>query len=421
MLVISLQKVTTCDTCGVKTVCSPERPKETAKPKNYDTGGVKRIFSPFNKFSVDRPKEVVKKMARSPFVMPRSGLSPKERSFVLCSCQAKTTRYLGLKAKALEAVKHKKIFTIYGRANAVRKALTQRGWIEKIPPNRMNLTKVRENKLNSRTEVNEQLERFLLSNMVEREPAHFIWGTPENVSDLANKHNISGKETHHGYVPLMNKLRVEALWTTKQGLCNSLKESYWYYIEDVAEFDAPRTYSNADGDERADFVKDFKLTACTSLLKWIVSMVSNNRPISTEDGKISMNVMVFALNRCKEYLYVKQNRDIDKKICSSATTGQWNSFLKKYYLLIGNDDVFQSDIGQKLPLYIGYAKLLLREIHKYRPQLSCEGCHNIWIVKPAHCSRGRGIKMASKLSDINSLMTKTSSKYVVQKYIGKII
>lgn len=415
------------DTNGVKRTFSPfskfsvDRSKEIVKTKNHDTGGIKRIYSPFNKFNVDRPKEIVKTMPKSPFAIPRNGLSPKERSFVICSCQTKATRYIGLKTKALEAIRLKKIFTIYGKANPVRTALTKRGWVEKIQPNRMNLSKVRENKLNSRSDINEELERLLLSNMVERQVANFIWGTSENINDLAKKHNAHTKETTNISIPLMNKLRIETLWTTKQGLCNSLKESYWYYIEDVAEFDAPRTYSNTDGDEKADFIKDYKLTACTSLLKWIVSMVANNRPIFTDAGKISMNVMVFALNRCKEYLYAKQNRDIDKKIYSSATAGQWNSFLKKYSILMGNNDVFQTDVDQKLPLYIGYAKLLLREIHKYRPQLSCEGSHNIWIVKPTHCSRGRGIKMASKLSDITDMINRGCSKYVVQKYIGKYI
>lgn len=398
---------------------SADPPKEIIKTKNHDTGGVKRIYSPFIKFNVDRPKETVKTMPKSPFVVPRSGLSPKERSFVLYSCQNRTSRYIGLKTKALEAMKLKKIFTIYGNSNSVRTALTKRGWVEKIPPNRMNLSKIRENRLKSKSKIDEELERFLLSNIVEREPTNFIWGTAENINDFTKKHNANAKEPVNVSRPLMNKLRIEANWTTKQGLCNSLKQSYWYYIEDMAEFDTPRTYSNTNGDEKTDFIKDYELTACTSLLKWIVSMVANCRPIFSDAGKISINVMVFALNRCKEYLYVKQNRDIDEKICNSATTGQWNSFLKKYYILMSNNDVFQTDVDQKLPLYIGYAKLLLREIHKYRPQLSCEGSYNIWIVKPTHCSRGRGIKMASKLNEITDMIDTGGSKYVVQKYIGK--
>lgn len=428
MKVLPLQKVVkNNDSGGVKRTFSPfskfcaDRPKEIVKTKNQVTGGIKRIYSPFNKFNVDRPKDIVKTMPKSPFIIPRNGLSPKEKSFIISTCQTKTARYIGLKAKALDAMKLKKIFTIYGQAKAVRTALTNRGWVEKILPNRMNLSKVRENKVNSRSEINEELERFLLSNMVERQAANFIWGTSENINDFTKKHNAHAKETTNVSIPLMNKLRVATLWTTKQGLCDSLKESYWYYVEDVAEFDTPRTYSNTNGDEKADFIKDYKLTACTSLLKWIVSMVANSRPIFTDAGKISMNVMVFALNRCKEYLYAKQNRDIDKKIYSSATPGQWNSFIKKYYILMSNSDVFQTDVDQKLPLYIGYAKLLLREILKYRPQLSCEGSHNVWIIKPAHCSRGRGIKMASKLSDITDMINRGSSKYVVQKYIGKKI
>lgn len=339
-----------------------------------------------------------------------NGLSPKEKSYVICSCQSRSTRYIKLKSLAASAIKDNQIFSIYGSCSAVRKALLERGWVEKIPANKMNLSKIRNGTLLSKSEIHGELERLLLSNLVEKYTPNFIWRMKDEQRDTTIDMN---KE----YVTIVNKLKIDAQWTSKQGLCSSMKRNYWFYIEDVAEVNGPRTYNSYEIGETEGFVKDYKITACTSLLKWILSMVANERPVFVESGKISMNVFVFALNRCKEYLFRKQNKDIDRAL-SSASSGQWNAFLKKYYRIIAKDDVFQEDIENKLPLYLCYAKFLLKEIHRYRPQLSCEGCHNIWIIKPAHCSRGRGIRMASKLGVITSLLNKANSKYVIQKYIG---
>lgn len=374
--------------------------------------GVKRILSPFNKIlsKAGDGNQSNKTPYRS--IYNPTGLSSKEKTYIISSCQTRSSRYLKLKSLAAHAIKNKKIFTIYGSCNAVRKALIERGWVEKIPPNRMNLTKIRNGTFSDKAEIHSELERLLLSNLVEKCTPNFVWRTKdefrETIIDM-NKENLT----------ISNKLKIDAIWTTKQGLCSSMRSNYWFYIEDVAEVNGPRTYNSYDVSEIAEFVKDYKITACTSLLKWILSMVANKRPVFIESGKISMNVVLFALNRCKEYLFRKQHKDLDSAI-NTVSSVQWNAFLKKYYRIIAKDDVFQIDKDNKLPLYLVYAKFLLKEIHKYRPQLSCEGCHNIWIIKPAHCSRGRGIRMASKLGVVTNLLNKANAKYVIQKYIGKI-
>lgn len=341
------------------------------------------------------------------------GLSPKEKAYIICSCQTRSSRYVKLKNLASTAIKENKIFSIYGSCSAVRKALLERGWVEKIPPNRMNLSKIRNGTFSNKAEIHGELERLLLSNLVEKYNPNFIW----RVKDEQREPPLIDMNTKE-CTTIVNKLKTDALWTSKQGLCSSMKRNYWFYIEDVAEVNGPRTYNSYDVGEIEGFVQDYKITACTSLLKWILSMVSNDRPIFIKSGKMSINVLVFALNRCKEYLFRKQHKDIDRSL-NSASSGQWTAFLKKYYRIIAKQDVFQEDKDNKLPLYLGYAKFLLKEIHRYRPQLSCEGCHNIWIIKPAHCSRGRGIRMASKLGVITNLLNKANAKYVIQKYIGK--
>lgn len=340
------------------------------------------------------------------------GLSPREKSYLISTFQSKSSRYKKLKSLAANAMETNKIFTIYGACNIVRQALLERGWIERVSPNKMNLSRIRNGSFSNQNDVHNELERLLLSNLVEKCCPGFIW----TVRDDQHESNIIDMNKEN--TAIVNKLKVDAIWTSKQGLCSSIKRNCWFYIENVADVNSPRTYNSYESGETEGFIKDFQITACTSLLKWILSMVANERPIFVETGKISLNIIVFALNRCKEYLLRKQNKDIDKTL-NSPSNGQWTSFLIKYYCIIGRNDVFASDKEGKLPLYLIHAKFLLKEIHKYRPQLSCEGCHNIWIIKPGHCSRGRGIRMASKLAVITSLMNKTSAKFVIQKYIGE--
>lgn len=340
-----------------------------------------------------------------------NGLSPKEKCYIIYNCQNRSTQYAAIKLLAKNAIEHNKIFTIYGNSSCapIRKALLNRGWVEKLPPHRMNLQKVRDGTLTDKTEIHGELEKMLLSNLVEKYEPNFIWRTKEEFETTIDM----TKDT----TTVFNKLKLDALWTTKQGLCTTMKRNYWFHVEGVAEVIGPRTYVSSDVGDIEGFIQDYKITACTSLLKWIISMVTNDTPIFDDKGSISMNVIVFALNRCKEYILRKQHKDIDESV-TTVTTGQWNAFLKKYYKVISKAELFKRDKGNKLLLYLRYAKFLLKEILKYRPQLGCEGCHNIWIMKPSFCCRGRGIKMASRLGTIKNMIECSATKYVLQKYIG---
>lgn len=323
---------------------------------------------------------------------------------------------MGLKIKASKAIRNKKIFTInvnYG--DPLRKALIDRGWIEKISPSISEIMIP-----NCNTKYGEKLERRMLSDLVNAYPSNFIWDSKENSyrdglenESATNYHYIQINAIRHNQNsiqsnPIRNHLQDEALWTTKQGLSQCL-------IKSAAELNIPKLYINSKGSEYNEFLRDYKLTACTSLLKWVLTKAAYKVPIFRDTGKISTNVIIFAINRCKEYLLMKQNNDIYNK----TTPGQWNSFLNKYYILISGEDVFHTEKDHELPLFIGYAKILLKRIHENRPLISSEGYHNIWIMKPSISCAGRGIRMASNLTTITDWMLKNRpSTYFVQKYIG---
>lgn len=311
------------------------------------------------------------------------------------------------------------IFTVnLKNANLVRKALVERGWVEKMSPK---LSKITRNTTTTKLKIQQRLDSLILSHLVKGHHSSFVWDLKHykylNYSyqddagyDDKTQDNVSNEKN-----PIRNQLDVEALWTSWEGFWNCTQQSSWSYIENVAEINTPRIYVKATLNQN-DFLRDFLLTTCTSLLKWLLIMVANNVPIL--NGKTSTNVLIFALNRCKEYLYMKENRDIDFPIYTKATSGQWNFFLNTYYTLIDCNDVFLEDKSNILPLLIAYAKILLKKIHKYRPQLSCEGFHNVWVLKSTD-PRDRAVKMASTLGVITDWINSAPSEYVIEKYIGK--
>lgn len=341
-----------------------------------------------------------------------SGLSSKERSYIICHFQSRTKQYENLKFLASNAIQLNQIFTIYGgnSCNPIRQALCERGWVEKLPPNRMNLLKISSGKITNIFEIETELGRLLLSSLVDKYNSSFIWRTKDKINN--NRTNQEGNAT-------CNKLTLNSLWTTKAGLSSIIDIRYWNYIENVSEVVGPRTYINNDLGEVEEFIKDYKISACTNLLKWLLLMDAQNQTIFAETGKVSMNVITFALNRCKEYLSIKQHEDIDY-VQPSPTIRHWNAFLTKSSKIIDKIEVFKTDKVTKLQFYLSYGKLLLNHIYKYRPQLNCEGVYNVWIIKPPYCSRGRGITLASSLHVIKKIIDKPSNKFVIQKYIGEL-
>jgi tubulin monoglycylase TTLL3/8 len=59
----------------------------------------------------------------------------------------------------------------------------------------------------------------------------------------------------------------------------------------------------------------------------------------------------------------------------------------------------------------------LEELKKKYPQFSLNGDKNIWIIKPAGSSRGRGIVLYKQLVEILDLCKSKESQFIAQKYI----
>lgn len=59
----------------------------------------------------------------------------------------------------------------------------------------------------------------------------------------------------------------------------------------------------------------------------------------------------------------------------------------------------------------------LQELKENFPQTEMNGSNNVWIVKPAGLSRGRGIKLFGSLPEINQQIRNKEVQWVIQKYI----
>ncbi|CAH8549250.1 unnamed protein product [Schistosoma mattheei] len=223
------------------------------------------------------------------------------------NCQLSTERLKIAKDEVDEAIKSRKIFSILGPYNRIRKALRTRGWIEKFdvnigPPGQTtqeskktirsiaNVKTVRNSNSSSNdttledsedgdsdddvTAVNEEKQRVqpweedsgyygLLSRMVRSELPRFIWSLRKNQVDFQNlqKDQIIN---HHSGAP----------FTTKVGLCRQLRQIRWF-ADCNADYFFPRCFIISEEDDRQSFINDFRLTACISIVKMIANLISD--------------------------------------------------------------------------------------------------------------------------------------------------
>lgn len=73
-------------------------------------------------------------------------------------------------------------------------------------------------------------------------------------------------------------------------------------------------------------------------------------------------------------------------------------------------------ICKKYPEY-KRAVAIIEELKKQYPQTSINGEQNIWIIKPAQSSRGRGIVLIKNLVEIQEIINQKEYQFIAQKYI----
>ncbi|XP_066519650.1 tubulin monoglycylase TTLL3 isoform X2 [Hoplias malabaricus] len=308
------------------------------------------------------------------------------------------------KAQVDKAVKERKVFSIDGPYPVIRTALKARGWVER------------------------------------RLPRHAPQGCRHGDQDAEGMEEADsddddgaerGQDKESDGTDDMSDLMV--------GLCTSLRNLLWYDSTDPDSF-FPRCYRLGAEDEKHAFTEDFRRTACTSLLRYVVERAEGEGEDTTGElynvkhsqgvhnqrkpqakSKLGAGLIDTALYVCQEYLNSREHKDIDVALDSppSLSEQQWNDFIQNYYLVIHDDMIIEG-----CSEYTERCKSMLTQMQKVCPQLETDGLSNIWIIKPGALSRGRGIVCMNRLEEILNLVDSDSalakdSKWVVQKYIER--
>uniref|UniRef100_H2P4V0 Tubulin tyrosine ligase like 8 n=1 Tax=Pongo abelii TaxID=9601 RepID=H2P4V0_PONAB len=361
----------------------------------------------------------------------------------------------------------KKIFSIYGHYPVVRAALRRKGWVEKkfhflpkvIPDvedegagvNGDTCAKVKENQEMALEKTDDIHD--VMSRLVKNEMPYLLWTIKRDVIDY---HSLT-------YDQMLNHYAKTASFTTKIGLCVNMRSLPWYVPANPDSF-FPRCYSLCTESEQQEFLEDFRRTMASSILKWVVSHqscsgssrskprgrreeagssdLSSRQDAENAEAKLRGlpgQLVDIAYKVCQAYLGQLEHEDIDTSADTTEdlTEAEWEDLTQQYYSLV------QVPLGSSTVLCIfkiqkgmmsfepptaqdRQCQALLKRITSVNPQTDIDGLRNIWIIKPAAKSRGRGespyIVCMDRVEEILELAAadhplSRDNKWVVQKYI----
>ncbi|CAB0028357.1 unnamed protein product [Trichogramma brassicae] len=337
--------------------------------------------------------------------------------------------------KAAIASRH--TFMIHGRARIIRESLLGRNWCEKFQrkPGQANGAEQQYSPDSSPSALlsglgnldDRQNERLLISRMLGSHTPDLLWNSGSEWTGWPSQDN---KAT------IFNRF-TRASFTSKVGLCANIRQMQWIFEAGVADCLFPRCYNLGQPDQLQAFVEDFRLTACLSLLKWLVERVrvggedslrllptNGSSSTTTTDNNaaaVPLRALDFAVGRCSDFVGSQTHEDIDREL-ESVWSHQWDQFMGWYYKLVHGDGLLAAG-NVPIRKYVLAARHLLKKAAKYWPQLQMDGWRNVWILKPGNKSRGRGIVLLQRLDDILSRIGPSGkagdTRYVIQKYIER--
>lgn len=261
----------------------------------------------------------------------------------------------------------------------------------------------------------QKCERNIMSRSIST-PIDFLWSARKEKSDwidMARNANLTINKFH------------KSPFTTKEGLCNVLRDMHWFFEEGKSETYYPRSYNVFCQDDLQEFIDDYRLTACMSMLRFLVERHENKESdcVYAENGQIPITSIHFALKQSNAYIRSCQHLDIDDDV-ERVWNHEWELYLMHYQMLTQDHLTFQMpDDLMQWNCLMDDCKRCLKEISTHWPQSNLDGMFNIWIVKPSNRCRGRGILL---MSDIKKIIAHVSpavvnkGRYVVQKYIGNL-
>ena len=270
------------------------------------------------------------------------------------------------------------------------------------------------------------------------------------------KWTLRSKDINHSEITnnqLVNHFPKANAITTKVGLMHNLKNLIWFNNIDIETF-YPRCYDLSLTEECDDFEQEFKAVKAECVLKRYIRQLRESAAI--EDGEIKTTVkerkLKIAIKVCERRLKdLDEMIDDPKAFQDIVSAEEWkilgadelnekklknkkhedrlksmgmelppkpqNSRKGKRPAVKNDDptaegqsasdseDIEDADgdidnmIAKKFPEF-KHAVYLIDELKKTYPQTGINGEKNIWIIKPAQSSRGRGIVLMKSLIEI---------------------
>ncbi|XP_063952981.1 tubulin tyrosine ligase 3-like isoform X2 [Lytechinus pictus] len=390
-------------------------------------------------------------------------LSPRSKARYSVSKGPNIDRLRNAKIMAEKAMKTRKIFTIQGPYPVVRASLMRRSWVEKeyrlMNPHKYKKKNAGDDDSDSDDDDDIDDDNAcdddtdaavvhdpdgvcgIMSRMVRNATPSFLWTVRKGAID----YRLLRKDT------IVNHFCKNGTFTTKVGLCLSLKSLPWFEERDADTF-FPRCYRICADEEKDAFVGDYRISAAIGVMKWIVMKqdgdldivmtkdkeedIENKETDKTDENKnftsprngkalkakktpvmLGTPFVNIAIKIVEDFLTSHEHDDIDEE-SSLLSDEQWDKFITEYYQLTSEGGSIDDTT-----MHYAYCDSLLNRLRSILPQLDMQGFRNIWIVKPGAKSRGRGIMCMNKLDEILKLvgnpMVKKEGKWVVQKYIER--
>jgi len=267
---------------------------------------------------------------------------------------------------------------------------------------------------------------------------------------------------------IVNHFEKNSSITTKAGLCKNLKNLVWSSNVDIDEI-YPRCYDLSEEKDYGDFLEQFKFNKAESVLKLYVKLCKEGE---SQLAKELEETAILALGVCQKKLtdpneMLEENseyqpveiteeewkvlsrdeispeslakRKFEARLAKLEPNAQKKGKSKKRRIIDAKNlqidkenlnktetqipdqsdqkETTNSSTEEVKSEFLLKVEEVLAKLKANDPQFDLLRDKNIWILKPAGLSRGRGITCLKNLVEILDIARKTANQWVVQKYI----
>lgn len=303
-----------------------------------------------------------------------------------------------------QAVKLRKVFSIYGICPGLAEELEARNWVQKLYPSQ---------KRKCSSSNVDDTKRNLLSDILKHVSPNFLW--------LDKKTTFFFKPDYY-----YNKIsRTEPFdFTSKIALAKIWDNIRWFDEDNAnsAKFFCPRSFILDNVFEREAFRDDFRLTVYLSFLTYLIGLY-NMKEIFCKKSQHKVDCLDFAIHYVRSAIDAKEHNDIDCPVYHSKIVYPpvfTDNYRKIYMQVMDRTAKIELDDAVQIERYLSDIRMMAPKIREHFPYAKDDGNCNLWIVKSSNSHCGNMMKIFNNEIAIHSHVEQFSTKtFIVQKYIER--